>query len=196
MGHFTDTYEQFYTHTPDLWIETGTFMGGGVMSAIELGFKEIHTIDVYQRMSRESFPSDKRVVVWEGKSHEILAGLLSHPSSGNRDTVFWLDAHFQGDRQEEMDQSVGECPLLLELDEIIKVKWTASVLVCIDDLSLFLPEYWERHPRRGLYTKKDWPTEEQIKDKLKGWGIYQRRNIAYAIPSKGIPIQPKWVYME
>ena len=96
-----------------VFIETGTFMGAGVIAAIEVGFPEIYSIelsDIYYERNLPYFKDFPNVNLIHGNSGAILARLLEGIDSP---VTFWLDAHYSAQGTAE-----GPSPLFDELKAI------------------------------------------------------------------------------
>ena len=56
------------------FIESGTYQGDTVNTAIEYGFKNIHSIEIFDTLYNncvEMFKDDSQVKIWKGDSHDI-----------------------------------------------------------------------------------------------------------------------------
>jgi hypothetical protein len=125
----------------DIFIETGTYLGEGVLMALEAGFKRIVTIELSKELYRETFikfgyhPYVKSVY---GDSAKVLPQILKHL---NEPVTFWLDSHFvaPGTRT-----ALGEVnsPLLFEL-EVIKNHHIKTHTILIDDMRC-----WKNKPNQ------------------------------------------------
>ena len=77
-------------------IETGTHIGTSIQAALDAGFSEIRSVELYEPSylySLKRFEGDKRVKLFFGKSTDLLPEMIKDipiPS------VFWLDAHPSG----------------------------------------------------------------------------------------------------
>ncbi len=103
-----------------IFIETGTFMGEGVITALKCGFKNIYSIEIaprYYAMAVFNFLTCGNVRVIHGDSAEWILLLLKKI---NIPVTFWLDAHTPG------------CPLMKELEAIKKHKIKTHTIL-IDD---------------------------------------------------------------
>jgi hypothetical protein len=179
-GGFTAKYKDFVpSGDEDVWIETGTYRGNGIVVALGFGFRELHTIEVCQKTFQELNPElcmNSKVHRYLGSSRECLRPIIDKVI--NRNVVFWLDGHYQGESQKERD-SISECPLMDELEAIVNTKWQRSVLVCIDDANLFEEAYWATGAGREKFTPADWPRDYDIMDMMQGWRAIREDNILY-----------------
>lgn len=146
----------------DVWIETGTYMGDGVESALKHGYKECISIEcnrpVYER-SVARFRGDSRVRILLGASPDILP-LVIDPA---KTTTFWLDGHYSGSPGER-DDKYGECPLLSELAIITRTEWKNPPVILVDDAFMFLA--WFDDPGytylKNTYRRSEWPLLAEI----------------------------------
>ena len=135
-----------------VFIETGT--GGGHTTGVLAGlFQEAHTIEldpIQANAAKITLAECLNVSVHEGDSPIILKKLLQQLSDSR--IFFWLDGHYSGP-----GTALGstECPLLLELAEIVAACKNTFV-VGIDDARLF------ENPPPPPHKVEDWPTAEQL----------------------------------
>ncbi len=180
-GTFGAKYKE-WSAKEDVWIETGTYRGHGVWAALAFGFSELHTIEVNSAAFMElevrnpALCGDPRVHRYLGSSRDLLRPIIE--PLANRDVVFWLDGHFQGESQEERD-SVSECPILAELEAIAKTLWQRSVVVCIDDWNFFTDAWWARGEGREKFSAADWPRDSQFLSIMQGWNTHCEDHILY-----------------
>jgi len=117
---------------PDVFIETGTFLGGTTAEAAAI-FGEVHTIkvspDLFQQ-AKQLFQHTDNVHVHQGDSAAVLKKIL--PGIKGR-IVIWLDGLYSG-----MGTGRGSRnpPILREIQLIKHFKKTDSVLL-INDIRLF-----------------------------------------------------------
>lgn len=84
------------SHLNPVFIESGTYQGGGVRLALEAGFREVHSIEIdAERFGAcsDMFRKDSRVKLYLGDTLEILPRILRLVTE--RATI-WLDAHALG----------------------------------------------------------------------------------------------------
>lgn len=98
-----------------VFIETGAYLGGGIEAAIaEEGFHAIYSIEIdpkyVEHCLRYAGCQDRRVKVILGDSGVELPKLLA---TINQRCTFWLDAHYNGEREPGQN-----CPVLRELEAI------------------------------------------------------------------------------
>ena len=116
----------------ELFIETGTYRGDSLVHAAKQDFRVLHSIEYdvknyEQAVSR--FSDVSNIYLHHGSSPDVLPVIIDKHAT----TTFWLDAHYQGTRQEEQDMEYGQCPLMAELEIITSVKWDTLPFIIIDD---------------------------------------------------------------
>jgi len=141
-----------------IFIETGTWNGAGCLTALEVGFQRVISIErsmACYRYARRRFAEDPRVALHWGDSAHMLGSVLAGISER---AVIWLDAH----RVPGVPDSHDSFPLGAELHALSVAPYRQHTIL-IDDVDLagtqLLP---------GL-------TQLQIRDAL------QRINPAYAM---------------
>ena len=128
--------ELFKKYPNPVFIETGSFYGGGIQHAIDAGFKNIYSIELsptlYNHCMRR-FKDYPNVYLILGDSSDILKELLP---AINEPVTFWLDGHYSGD-----GTALGSCssPVMKEL-EIIANHKIKNHTILIDDLRIWTIE--------------------------------------------------------
>jgi hypothetical protein len=113
-----------------VFIETGTWIGDTIQKALDIGFKEIKSIelsvDLFNK-ARQRFKNNINVSLYNGDSAEQMQNIIYDISDK---IVFWLDAHYSGG-----ETALGKqiCPLYAELDVISKHKRNDHIIL-IDDI--------------------------------------------------------------
>ena len=90
----------------DIFIETGTWNGGGIDVALSCGFNQIYSIEINEKHYNRAvkrFEKNSNVELILGDSAKQLGLLLKRINSP---ATFWLDAH------------TPDCPLMTELEDI------------------------------------------------------------------------------
>lgn len=117
------------------FVETGTYFGD-MVHALKGEFEQIQSIELddflFERAKRR-FMSYPHISILHGNSGSMLPRALA---SVDRQTLFWLDAHYSG--------GITACgdlhsPILLELEHIFHHPIRGHVIV-IDDARLFGPD--------------------------------------------------------
>lgn len=127
---------KYVSHT---FFETGTHNADGVLTALEVGFDKVISIEInrywYDRAIQrtEVAISQGRVQLYLGDSHMLMPHIVRGLENA---CTFWLDAHWDGDVM-----GVKKCPLLDELRYIKEVAHLRPTIL-IDDLRLFGTGNW------------------------------------------------------
>lgn len=115
-----------------VFVETGTCFGRSVAIALELGYKEIRSVEAKPERHVEClklFADNPQVRLWCGESQTILPEMISDlvvPA------VFWNDAHPSGSDS----YNIGEQSKILMTElQIIASHPVKSHVILIDDLS-------------------------------------------------------------
>ncbi|MFN0052140.1 MAG: hypothetical protein ACKV0T_08110 [Planctomycetales bacterium] len=154
------------------FVETGTHLGVSVRAALELGYREVCSIEISDEFfgkARLAFQNDLRVRLFHGSSPNLLPQVIAPDVP----TTFWLDAHYSGTTLPSHDPTFGQCLLLAELAIIAAFPWQVRPLIAIDDAFLFEPATWEGacpelfNPD-GM-VQGDWPTRDQVEQALPGY---------------------------
>lgn len=131
----------------NVFVETGTFHGGGVNRALQAGFSKIISIEIHEPLYVENLTRFKdeiakeRVFFYCGDSSKIMQDIVSRIDDP---ILFWFDAH----DQTMNNAGVGElkCPIIQELLSIIGarslVKRRLDTLL-IDDFRLIVKPNWD-----------------------------------------------------
>ena len=138
----------------DVFIETGYGTGETLEDVVQGRYEQIHSIEISSEVVAEApknFAAYPQVTIHFGSSPGILPSLCDP----DRETVFWLDAHYSGgayahDTNPTLDLEYGQCPLLAELAVVRAIPWRVPPLIFIDDLPLFEAERY-----RGRYALCD-----------------------------------------
>lgn len=148
----------------DVYIETGVGLGKSFRNALRSGFRTLYGIEIdeecykdYSETILKHVPQDVKVNLYKGSSPDILDSIID----GNYPTTFWLDAHYTGSFDSYYDKKYGECPLLKELEVIVKKDWLRKPLILIDDSVCFTGSFWKRQSASQFHPE-EWPTLEQI----------------------------------
>jgi hypothetical protein len=137
----------------DTLIETGTYQGAGIRTALRFGFQKVYSIELNKRFydrAVHEFQDDPVVLVLGDSITEIgkIAKLLKEDN-----ILFWLDAHLPsitGYKKEHSDDT--KFPLEIELSEIAKNRDVSNDVFLIDDLRI----YEKAKYGRGNLRKEDW----------------------------------------
>ena len=115
------------------FVETGSFIGDGIHTAVSQGFSDIRSIEFYLPLvdrCRTRFQTNPTVKVIRGNSGVDLERVISDI---NEPITFWLDAHYSGDGTAYANKF---CPVMDELDQISRHPIKTHTIL-IDDRRLF-----------------------------------------------------------
>lgn len=127
MKHYFKPYRDC-----NIFIETGTSTGDGVIAALNADFPIIHSIELSERyfhISKKLFVNNDNVKLYLGNSVMVLPKILQNI---NERCVFWLDAHWCG------GPTAGSLDQVVLMDElkIIAGHHIKEHTVLIDDMRL------------------------------------------------------------
>jgi hypothetical protein len=122
-----------------IFIETGSFIGGGINQAYHAGFKKVISIEIsphYHDYVKKFFRNQESwLELHLGDSGELLEKIIDKI---DEPIVFWLDAHYSGGKEDNVPETGGvDMPhtLFKEL-EIIKNHKIKTHTILIDDVRL------------------------------------------------------------
>jgi len=118
----------------DVFIETGTYKGQTVEIALNLGFKEIYSLELNSKLykkARRKFKKNKNVFLFEGDSITMLPEVLEKISAP---ATFWLDAHESGPG---LPGGKVLYPILEEL-KIVAGHFVKTHTIMVDDRRIFV----------------------------------------------------------
>lgn len=167
----------------EVFLESGSGEGNTLAGALEAGFVRLWSCDTNRDMwehCRKRFESaicNRHMSVWWSDSLTMLEWVLDHtPVQGQRATI-WLDGHYMGEpRAWDRESRRTDCPLLRELEIILRCPWKTPPTIVIDDYAMFLPSgtpesFWDRPNRNPNFHPYEWPTLNQIQEALSGYTI-------------------------
>jgi hypothetical protein len=158
MSWFVNTLSNDAIVVPTTFVETGTYLGHGVESAISTNhFKTIYSIDIseeFQCENRKKFAQDQSVHILTGNSPDVLEELIQTKQLPNSPVLFFLDAHFAGGPTGGANID-GGCPVVREVS-IIGERGVQGDIIVIDDMRHIGQARWggidghEMYPRTWL----------------------------------------------
>ena len=156
----------------DVFVEGGTYKGDTAKN-MSCKFETVYTIEksnVMFNIAKDNLKDISNVNMIKGDSREHLQNILEN----NDNILFWLDSHWSGG---ETYGEEDECPLIDELEIILK--YDKSYAILIDDARLFLAP----PPYPHDYT--NWPTLTNIIQVLpKDWELIEFEDVIYIFPEK------------
>lgn len=123
----TLTHHILGNYKSDVFVETGTYQGGGVDCAILAQFSKIISIErnpAFLKGNLDKFNKRENVELICGNTEKILYEIIAKI---NCRITFWLDAH---------DIGGPYCPLLKEIEQIARHK-IKNHIILIDDRIVF-----------------------------------------------------------
>jgi FkbM family methyltransferase len=138
----------------DVFVETGTFMGGTTLEASQI-FSSVHTIELSKELylqAQPRFAGRDNIHTYQGDSGTLLPEILNTIEGK---IVFWLDGHYS---EGVTAKSEKNSPILEEL-RAIKNANIPDAVILIDDLRMF-PNSWTRIP--DIASLQDYPTIPQL----------------------------------
>ena len=168
----------------DVFFETGFCRGETLRAARWMDFNEWHSVEVYRphcELGWVEFKDDPAVRIHHGSSPEVITAY----ADPTRDTLFFLDAHYQADLPGEIDLLYGECPVLHEVAAIAALPWKNRPVVVVDDAH-HLDRPWDDRLIR-LFRIEQWPTVAEVADLLPGYDAVRKGHVLYFIPPEVFP---------
>lgn len=135
-------FANVFPNTRNILIETGTYKGEGVRKALNMGFQEIHSIELYEKLHKENvnkFKNNSNVHLYQGDSGIILQKVMD---TINQPCVIFLDAHYCGVGSES---GLGEVwiPIKKELLTIKNHPINTHTII-IDDLNAMDNSHYDK----------------------------------------------------
>jgi hypothetical protein len=117
----------------EVFIETGTYEGGGVAAALEAGFPKVYSIEIAPRLYQiacKHFEGDPRVTLFLGDSSIRMREILNEVTVP---ATFWIDAHLPQDGTQHLP-IWGNNPVLFELVAIAQHRIKTHTII-FDDMN-------------------------------------------------------------
>ncbi len=184
--------ERFLKHIEiPVFVETGSASGGSIKEAARY-FDICHTIELNE--GRQIVDESLTNVHWHnGNTIEVLPEIVSElvrykeslDTPHFRYAMFFLDAHWDGDKPE--GEETKDCYLLEELEAI--APYDQNSIIIIDDARLFMGN--PPHPNNP----KEWPTIQQVfklfDEKFKYFRVTIIDDFIIAFPDR-----VEWIFQE
>ena len=123
------------------FIETGSYIGDGIQTALDAGFKNVISIDItpqYYDICKNRFKDNSNVTILFGDSVKVLPALLQDI---NEPVTILLDAHYIDTTTNYGDKM---CPVLDELDIIKTHAEKFNDIILIDDMRCWTDTNWNQ----------------------------------------------------
>jgi hypothetical protein len=119
-----------------IFLETGSFIGGGINQAYHAGYRNIISIELsnhYYEYCQNLFKNHSSIItLYHGDSGVVLGDIISKI---DQPITFWLDGHYSGGAEDNIPETAGaglESPLYREL-EFISLHPVKTHAILIDD---------------------------------------------------------------
>ena len=144
-------------------VETGTYMGDGVQSALDAGYKQVFSIELDKKRyenCKKRFSNNKNVTIIHGNSGDELPKLLKNI---NEPCTFWLDAHYCGEPL-SLGVEIADkwCPMKEELEAINQDNIKTHTIL-IDDMRCIDLQHIEKKTQKPV----GFPGKENLLKKIK-----------------------------
>lgn len=152
MGQLNLDYLNAYSKHTNVFVETGTYQGDSVQTAVEFGFKELHSIELSNELYQACqlrFKNNPLVHLHNGDSPNVLKSLMSRITTR---CTFWLDAHYSYSLNTPGSTCYGPNPMLHELDAI-STSLIKDHVIFIDDCRLFGSKSWNYLSKESVLEK-------------------------------------------
>jgi hypothetical protein len=120
-----------------VFLETGSFLGGGINQAYHAGYRNIISIELsdhyYEHCKNLYKNHSSFITLYHGDSGVILGDIISKI---DQPITFWLDGHYSGGAESNIPETAGaglESPLYREL-EFISLHPIKTHTILIDDV--------------------------------------------------------------
>jgi hypothetical protein len=140
------TVEFFKNYPNQVFVETGSHIGEGIVKALDAGFPAVRSIDAGDKQYQHClnrFKNEPRVKLWKGDSAYVLKDMIADLTFP---VTFWLDGHYSAG---DTCKCEHEHPLLFELKQISEHPVKNHILLIDDwrDYSLWEKEIRELAPK-------------------------------------------------
>jgi len=136
-------YNKFNLYPNKYFIETGSYYGDGIKSALDAGFENIISIEItdkYYNHCVNRFRANKNVMVIKGDTSEVLGEIIKDIKDP---ITFWLDGHWDVGATDET-RGTFDFPICREL-ELIATHPIKTHTILIDDIRLLDHEWDVKH---------------------------------------------------
>lgn len=109
----------FKKYINNYFIETGSYRGDGIQNAINSGFKNIISVELFEENYKHCvnrFKNQKFVKLYHGSSSDLLYEMMKDIKDN---ATIWLDAHYSGKNTAKTEEKYFS-PILMEIRELAK----------------------------------------------------------------------------
>ena len=126
--------EFFTNYITNYFIETGSYRGKGIRQALEAGFPNVRSVELFRDnydFCMEQYKDNEKVQLYFGSSTKLLPEMIKDL---DEPVTFWLDAHYSGPGTAKTDGKFS--PIIQELMHI-KSHPIKNHIIMIDDIRDF-----------------------------------------------------------
>lgn len=134
--YYDNLTNHFIRFPNEVFVETGTYIGNGLQTALTTGFKKCYSIEIHKHLYDNTVKRFEKeiesgqVELFHGNSEELFPMIVEKL---DRPATFWLDAHISSQYGEMLAKN---CPVLEEL-HAIKNHSIKTHTILIDDMNCF-----------------------------------------------------------
>jgi len=123
----------------NIFLETGTYMGGSLTHIKKFGFLKILSVELIKEIydkCKIKFINDENIFLYNGNSFDKIKEMLDQVKTTDN-ILFWLDAHLPSHYSVDEYDIDLEIPLEKELKNIISNRDISKDYFIIDDLRIY-----------------------------------------------------------
>ena len=134
--YYDNLFKYLTQHPNEIFVETGTYIGNGIKTALQAGFTKCYSIEIHEYLYKNAVKRFEKeiaqgnVELLFGNSETLFQTIIDRL---DRPVTFWLDAHISSQYGEKLAKN---CPILEEL-AAIKTHHIKTHTILIDDLNCF-----------------------------------------------------------
>lgn len=134
--YYDNLYKHLLRFKNNVFVETGTYVGNGVATALRAGFQKCISVEIHEsnytvcvnRFQQEMQSGQVQLYLGNSETQfEQMVAQLNEPAT------FWLDAHISAQYGEKLSKN---CPVLDEL-QVLKNHAIKNHVIMIDDCNCF-----------------------------------------------------------
>lgn len=131
--------EQLAKYLNKYYIETGSYTGDGIQTALDAGYENVVSIEItkmYYDLCKERFKDNTNVTIVLGDSTKMLPEILNNI---NESVTIMLDAHYTDNTTKYGEKM---CPLIDEIELIKEHAQKYCDTIMIDDMRCWREDNW------------------------------------------------------